>query len=231
METVVVEIRPAEGGDDAKLFALNVYRSIIAYAALRKWEAELVEMRPAARAGYQEIVFTVRGRGAWDALSKEAGGHRVQRIPPTERHGRRQTSTVTVAVLPEPSGSTLVLLDRDLKWETMRASGPGGQGVNTTASAVRVTHTPTGVSATCQTRSQHQNKDAALSVLRARLQEQATSKQDQARNRARSQQIGSGMRGDKIRTIRYQDDTVTDHSSGRQTSVTRWERGYLDDLR
>lgn len=230
MESVVIEIRPAEGGDDAKLFALELFKVLGMYSRRMGWSSELVDLKEAKR-GAQEIVFLVRGKGVIDGLTFEAGGHRVQRVPPTEKRGRRQTSTVTVAVLPEPKESEVRIREQDLRWDTMKSHGHGGQSVNTTDSAVRVTHVPTGVSAISYEKSQHANRRQVLTVLRSRLLGQQREREARSRNRTRSQQVGSGMRGDKVRTIRYQDGRVTDHRTGRKMSLKDWTAGKLEMLR
>lgn len=229
METVVVEIRPAEGGDDAKMFTEDMLRVLLKYCARRGWRADMTSVSYARR-GCKEIVFTVKGKGV-SRLAKEAGCHRVQRVPPTDKKGRRQTSTITVAVLPLPKRVTVNLRDKDLRWETMRASGPGGQNVNKCETAVRVTHVPTGLTATAQTKSQATNKQRALEVLMSRLHSVEKSRIRGDRNRTRARQVGSGNRGDeKIRTIRYQDGKVTDHRSGTTVRLKVWESGDLDAL-
>ena len=231
-ETTIVEIRPAEGGDDAKLFTFDLYKMLATYCSNKGWEVEPLEMRAAARHGYQQITFLVRGRGCQGALLHEAGGHRVQLVPPTEKRGRRQTSTVTVAVLPEPRDVRLHIPDRDLRVETYRAGGPGGQHQNKTDSAVRVTHLPTGISAASTMKSQKENRKLALAVLRTRLLAAKTESATQARNKKRAQQVGSGMRGDKRRTYNFKANRVTDHVSGKTVrDVKGVLRGNLDALR
>jgi len=230
-DTVIIEIRPAEGGDDAKMFTFDLFKMISAHCKSKRWKVELVAMREASRHGYQEITFLVRGQGALADLLNEAGGHRVQRVPPTEKRGRRQTSTVTVAVLAQASNVDLKIRESDLKVETMRGTGPGGQHRNTTDSAVRVTHIPTGINAYSDTKSQHDNKRNALAVLKARLVDAEQRKATQSRNAKRKKQVGMRMRGDKIRTIRYQDGRVIDHRTRKKTTIKRWETGHLDDLR
>ena len=229
MDTVVVEIRPAEGGDDAKMFTLDLFRVMTKFCQLKGWKVDVMEMREATR-GYHEIVFMVKGRGALSRLEKEAGGHRVQRVPPTERRGRRQSSTVTVAVLRRPSEVEVDLRPGDVRVETMRSSGPGGQHANKTDSAVRVTHVPTGITAYAGAKSQHDNRRRAMEVLRTRLHQIQASEDKRARRKARSSQIGSGMRGDKIRTIRYQDGRVIDHRTGTKIPLKEWQAGKLDRL-
>lgn len=171
------------------------------------------------------------GKGAAKLFANEAGGHRWQRIPPTEKKGRVHTSTITVAVLHVPEDREMVIADKDLKWAFCRSGGSGGQHVNKTDSAVQLTHIPTGVQVRCESeRSQTQNKMTALSLLRARLVEAAKTEGSARVNGSRKSQVGSGMRGDKVVTLRMQDDVVTHHVTGRRTTVTRYMRGYVDDL-
>lgn len=229
METVIVEIRSAEGGDDAKLFTLNIYKVLTKYCMSHKWSIELLEMKPSS-IGYQEIDILVSGNNVYKSLIQEAGGHRVQRVPPTEKKGRRQTSTITVAVLLEPERDDLIISQSDLKIETMRGSGPGGQHRNTTDSAVRITHIPTGISAYAAEKSQIANRKNAMSVLRSRLNQiqHASIKNKIASDRKKM--VGTGMRGDKIRTIRYQDGLVMDHRNGKKIQLSKWLEGMLDLL-
>jgi len=229
MDTVVVEIRPAEGGDDAKMFTQDLFRVFAKFCQRKGWEVDITAMREAQR-GYHEIVFTVKGKGALKRLLLEAGGHRVQRVPPTERKGRRQSSTVTVAVLLQPSAVELDIRPSDIRIETMRSSGPGGQHANKTDSAVRITHIPTGVNAYAGTKSQNANKKRAMEVLRSRLYQNQLSERRQSHNNQRAGQIGTGMRGDKVRTIRYQDGRVLDHRTGKKINLKTWLAGDLDTL-
>ena len=224
MDSVVVEIRPAEGGDDAKLFTHDLFKVMVAYCERMRWEVELVDIRP-AKIGFHEIVFIVRGAGAARGLEPEAGGHRIQRVPPTEKRGRRQTSTVTVAVLPEPTEAQVHVDPKDLRWEMLKASSKGGQHANKNESGVRVTHAPTGVVAVALSKSQYANKKQALQVLRSRLLQRHQGSLAQTRCDKRSEQVGSGMRGDKVRTIRYQDGQVTDHRTGKKIHIRAWESG------
>lgn len=232
-ETVVVEVRPAEGGDDAKLFTYDIYKMLASYCLSKQWEVEMVELRPAGRVGYQDIVFLVRGNGVYADLLKESGGHRVQRVPPTEKRDRRQTSTITVAVLPEPTEVQVHVDERDLRWETFRAGGAGGQNVNKVDSAVRLIHEPTNTVVVCRDeRSQLENKRKALAVLRARIYAQVATTTSTTRNTSRAEQIGSGMRGDKVRTYNFREDRVTDHRSGKTVrGVDGVLRGKLSQLR
>lgn len=176
------------------------------------------------------IVALFSGRGAIDRFRPEAGGHRWQRVPPTERRGRVHSSTVTVAVLAAPSGSAVQLRPQDLAFETYKDSGPGGQHRNTTESAVRVTHLPTGISASSATKSQHRNKELSLVHLRARLAEVAREGERSSRNGQRRAQIGTGQRSDKIRTVAVQRGRVEDHRTGKQVPLERWERGHVEDI-
>lgn len=232
-DTVIVEIRPAEGGDDAKMFTLDLFKMLLAHCLSQGWRVDLAVKRPAGRrGGYQEITFVVRGEGALADLLNEVGGHRVQRVPPTEKRGRRQTSTVTVAVLPQAPEIKLNLRDKDLRWETMTAGGPGGQHQNKVETAVRVTHLPTGVTASSSTKSQKENKRIALAVLRARLLATEKAEASQARNQNRRKQIGLGMRGDKRRTYNFKANRVTDHVTGKTVrDVKGVLRGNLGGLR
>jgi peptide chain release factor 1 len=177
------------------------------------------------------VVLRATGDGAVAAFERESGGHRHQRVPPTEKRGRVHTSTVTVAVLPVPTASSLAIAERDLRWTACRASGSGGQHLQKTDSAVQITHLPTGLQVRCESeRSQHQNRQTALAILRARLLEAQRDAADRDRNRARPDQVGSGQRGDKVRTYRHQDGVVTDHRSGRRARLDRVLAGVLDDL-
>lgn len=181
------------------------------------------------RPGY--LVLRVTGKDAERAFRNEAGGHRWQRISPTEKRGRVHTSTITVAVLPEPREAEVRLPKGDLIWKTCRARGPGGQSVNTTNSAVQLKHKPTGITVICQNeKSQHQNKELAKAVLRARLYDLERNRQQGARNATRKGQLGSGMRGDKRRTIAVQRGQVHDHVTGKRTTIKRYLRGSVDDL-
>jgi peptide chain release factor 1 len=232
-ETVVVEIRPAEGGDDAKLFTFDIFKMISAYSRNKGWEVEIVEMRSAGRHGYQDITFLVHGKGVYADLTHETGGHRVQRVPPTEKRDRRQTSTITVAVLPQPTEVEVHIDERDLEWQTFRAGGAGGQHQNKTDSAVRLIHTPTNTVVVCRDeRSQHENRRKAMAVLRARIFSAVQGSTDASRNEQRSSQIGSGMRGDKVRTYNFREDRVTDHRTGKTVrDVDSILRGRLELLR
>lgn len=211
-KNVIVEIRGGTGGEEAALFAGVLFRMYSRYAEERNWKVDLMNSNPTELGGFKEVVFMIEGKGAYSRLKYESGVHRVQRVPSTESGGRIHTSTATVAVLPEAEDVEIHIDPNDLRIDVYRSSGPGGQSVNTTDSAVRVTHEPTGLVVSCQDeKSQHKNKDKAMKILRARLFEQMQQEQQQELAAARKSQVGTGDRSERIRTYNYPQGRVTDH--------------------
>lgn len=207
----IVEIRAGVGGDEAELFAADLYRMYNRYAASKGFAVDILNSSRSELGGLKEIIFNIKGDGAYGIFKYESGVHRVQRVPETEKGGRIHTSTATVAVLPEADNTEIEIKNEDLQIETFRSSGPGGQSVNTTDSAVRITHTPTGVTATCREKSQHQNRERAMQILKSKLIAQRQEEEAQKMGDERRIQIGSGMRSEKIRTYNYPQDRITDH--------------------
>jgi peptide chain release factor 1 len=233
---VIVEIRAGTGGDEAALFAADLYRLYVRYAEKKSWKIEILSQNEIGIGGFKEIIFMVKGKGAYSRLKFESGVHRVQRVPATESQGRVHTSTVTVAVLAEAEEVDIQIPDSDLRIDVFRSSGAGGQNVQKNATAVRITHLPTGMVVACQDeRSQLQNRTRAMSILRARLYEIEEEKRKSERDSARSSQVGSGERAEKIRTYNYPQSRITDHrinlSSHNLPSIMAGDLDFfVDDL-
>jgi peptide chain release factor 1 len=228
---VIVEVRQGVGGDEAALWAGDVYRMLTRYAERRGYKTELLGASESETGGFKEVVFGVKGAGAYSVFKYEGGTHRVQRVPETESQGRIHTSTATVAVMPEAEEVEVELNEADLKIDVYRSTGPGGQSVNTTDSAVRITHVPTGIVVAMQDeKSQLQNKTKALRVLRARLYEAERERRQAELSATRKSQIGSGERAEKIRTYNYPDSRVTDHRVKVTVNLEKVLPGGLDDF-
>ena len=214
-KSIIMEIRAGAGGEEAALFAHSLYRMYTMYAARQNWSCSVISLNETELGGVKEITFSIEGSGVYSRLKFESGVHRVQRVPETETQGRVHTSTATVAVMPEAEEVELELNPKDLRIDTFRSSGAGGQHINKTSSAIRVTHLPTGMVVECQDqRSQRENKEQALKVLRSRLLQQKQDAYDQEYNARRQSQVGSGDRSEKIRTYNFPQDRVTDHRIG-----------------
>lgn len=230
--SVIVEIRGGAGGEEAALFASDLFRMYSMYAERRRWKTEILDLNDTEIGGIKEIVFSIEAQGAYSRLKYESGVHRVQRVPSTESSGRIHTSTVTVAVLPEVDDVDVDINPNDLQIDTYRASGAGGQHVNKTSSAIRITHMPSGIVVTCQDqRSQHKNKDQAMKVLRSKLYEIAQNQQHSEIANARKSQVGTGDRSERIRTYNFPQGRISDHRIGLTLyKIDEIMNGDLDDI-
>jgi peptide chain release factor 1 len=231
-KNTIVEIRAGTGGEEAALFAADLFRMYNRYAESRRWKVDVMNSNPTGSGGFKEVIFVIEGRGAYSRMKYESGVHRVQRVPVTESQGRIHTSAATVAVLPEADEVEIEIKPEEIHVDVFRSSGPGGQSVNTTDSAVRVTHLPTGVVVTCQDeKSQHKNKAKALKVLRARLYERAREEQEREMAETRRSQVSTGDRSAKIRTYNFPQSRVTDHRVAMTVhGIDRVMDGDLDEL-
>jgi len=229
---VLMEVRAAAGGNEAGLFATDLYRMYTRFAEKSDWKVEQLSINEGGIGNIKEVIFKISGKGVYGTLKYESGVHRVQRVPSTESSGRVHTSTATVAILPEIEDKEFHINPGDIKLETFRASGHGGQNVQKIESAVRLTHTPTGIAATCQTeRSQFQNKERAMDILRARVFEQEEAKRKMSIDSTRNQQIGTGDRSEKIRTYNFPQDRITDHRIGKSWhNIEGVLNGNLDNI-
>jgi peptide chain release factor 1 len=229
---IIVEIRAGAGGDEAALFVSDLFRMYSRFAERNNWKIEIINSNPTEIGGFKEIIFGISGQNVFGTLKQESGVHRVQRIPVTESGGRIHTSTVTVAILPEAEDIEMEINPNDLKIDRFRSTGPGGQSVNTTDSAVRITHLPTGMVVTCQDeKSQHKNKDKALKVLRARLFDRLQREQNQEIDDQRRKQVGTGDRSERIRTYNFPQNRVTDHRINKNFhNLEEMLDGDLNDL-
>jgi peptide chain release factor 1 len=229
---IIVEIRAGAGGEEAGLFAADLFRMYSRYAQAKGWGIDIINLNESGIGGFKEVIFEIKGKGAYSRLKYESGVHRVQRVPVTESSGRIHTSTATVAVLPKAEEVDISINPNDLKIDIFHSRGAGGQNVNKVATAVRITHLPTGIVATCQDeRSQFQNKVKAMSVLRSRLLDMERRQQEEKLTRERRSQVGTGDRAEKIRTYNFPQDRVTDHRIGLTLhNLSRILEGELDEL-
>ncbi len=231
-KNVIIEIRAGTGGEEAALFAADLFKMYSRYAEQKRWKVEVIESRPTGLGGLKEITVAIQGRGAYSRLKYESGVHRVQRVPETETSGRIHTSAATVAVLPEAEEIDISIDEKDLRLDTYRASGAGGQHVNKVSSAVRITHLPTGIVVQCQDeRSQYKNREKAMRILRSRLYEIKIEEQEREISEERKAQVGSGDRSERIRTYNFPQNRVTDHRIGLTLQkLTHILDGTLDEL-
>ncbi|SFB03661.1 MULTISPECIES: peptide chain release factor 1 [unclassified Bacillus (in: firmicutes)] len=231
-KNVIFEIRGAAGGDEAALFAGTLYRMYSRYAEAQGWKTEVMDSNPTGLGGYKEIIFMINGKGAYSKLKFENGAHRVQRVPETESGGRIHTSTATVACLPEAEDVEVEIHDKDIRFDAFASSGAGGQSVNTTMSAVRLTHIPTGIVVSCQDeKSQHKNKDKAMKVLRARVYDKFMQEAQAEYDQVRKSAVGTGDRSERIRTYNFPQNRVTDHRIGLTIQkLDQIVEGKLDEI-
>ncbi len=231
-KNIIMEIRAGTGGEEAALFAGDLYRMYTRFAEVKRWKCEVLEASQSDLGGFKEVIFSISGKDVYSQLRYESGGHRVQRVPVTEANGRIQTSAATVAVLPEAEETDVIINDKDLKIDVFRSSGPGGQSVNTTDSAVRITHLPSGLVVTCQDeKSQLKNKVKAMKVLRSRLLEQEAQKKADAMSALRKDQVGSGDRSDRVRTYNFPQNRLTEHRVNLTLyNLDRVMDGALDEI-
>jgi len=229
---VIMEIRAGTGGEEAGLFCADLFRMYTRYADIMKWKTEILASNETGKGGFKEVIVSIQGKSVYSKLKYESGAHRVQRVPETETQGRIHTSAVTVAIMPEVEDVDIKINPIDLKIDVFRSSGPGGQSVNTTDSAVRITHIPTGLVISCQDeKSQHKNRERGMKVLRARLYDLEQQKQQDELARERKQQVGSGDRSERIRTYNFPQERVTDHRIGLTLhKLSQILEGALDEL-
>ncbi len=229
---VIMEIRGGAGGDEGNIFAGDLYRMYTKYAENMGWKVQVMEASPSEAGGFSQIIFSVKGNEVYRSLKFESGAHRVQRVPKTEAQGRIHTSTATVLCQPEAEDTDIEIDEKDLTIETHRASGAGGQHINKTDSAVRIVHIPTGITVNCQEgRSQIENRETAMRLIRARVYEELKRRQEEAEGKIRREKIGTGDRSEKIRTYNYPQNRVTDHRIGLTiTQLDRIMEGRLDDI-
>ena len=229
---VIVEVRAGTGGEEASLFASELFRMYSRYAELKRWQVEVISASESEKGGFKEVIFEIHGKGAYSRLKYESGGHRVQRVPATEAQGRIHTSTATVAVLPEAEDVEVDIDEKDLKIDIFHSGGAGGQNVNKVSTAVRMTHIPTGIVVQCQDeRSQLKNRTKALSILRARILQAEKDKQASEISDSRRSQVGTGERAEKIRTYNFPQDRVTDHRVDyTRHNLPKFMDGQIDDV-